>query len=334
MDNSGDGKWRPALWMVVFGAIALVSLLPLLGLVALVSVETLFGVEFRMRSFTGIAILAIGSISMAAVIGYVFLRTLLRPLLELEVRTKQIDAGDLEAFRPLGPRGTREVDSLATSLFKTSKKLMERSSYLTLFATHVSHELKTPLTGIQGAAELLLENEGGMSKAQKNRFLTNIKSDAERMALLSTRLRELAHAEIAGEEGSSPLLPTLEKCVSQNGLSLQINNGEFSLPMTEPNAEIIWQQFTQNAASHDAKKFAVFTRDSDTDLQIYVGDDGEEISEANRPEIFTPFFTTRREEGGTGMGLGIARAMVISHGGSLDVSDRAEFKFVMKFLKS
>lgn len=326
-----NSKWRPALWMIVFGAIALVSLLPLLGLVALVSVESIFGIEFRMRSFTGLAILAVGSISMAAVIGYVFLRTLLRPLQELNARAAEIDAGDLDAFRPMGPRGTREVDSLAQSLFDTSRKLIERNNYLNLFATHVSHELKTPLTAIQGASELLIENDEDMSNEQKSRFLNNIKTDAERMALLSSRLRELAHAELAGMEGSSLLKPVLEKCAVQHNLGLEFDRPDIEIPMIDANSEVVWQQLIQNAASHGAEVFQVHVSRADSGITLHIGDDGDKISEANRREIFTPFFTTRRDEGGTGMGLGIARAMVVSHGGALDVSEKPDFKFQIQF---
>ena len=328
---SKDKKWRPALWMVVFGAIALVSLLPLFGLLALVSVETIFGLEFRMRSVTGLAILALGSIAMAAVIGYVFLRTLLRPLQELNARAAEIDAGNPDAFRPMGPRGTREIDNLAESLFQTSRKLMERNNYLNLFASHVNHELKTPLTSIHGASELLLEAGEDMSTEQSARFLTNIKEDAERMTALSSRLRELAHAEVAANEGSSSLLSVLQACVDEHELILDMDGTDIEFPMAAANSEIVWQQLVQNAAAHGAQRFQVQIVQSATTMFLNIGDDGAEISPANRAELFKPFFTTRRDTGGTGMGLGIAQAMVIGHGGTLDVSDNSEFKFQMQF---
>ena len=56
---------------------------------------------------------------------------------------------------------------------------------------------------------------------------------------------------------------------------------------------------------------------------------GAEISPANEKQMFEDFFTTRREEGGTGMGLGIAQAMLRSHGGNLRASDRGGYKFEM-----
>jgi len=49
--------------------------------------------------------------------------------------------------------------------------------------------------------------------------------------------------------------------------------------------------------------------------------DGEPIADNNRDKVFKPFFTTRRESGGTGMGLEIARSMLRAHHGSINLSD-------------
>ena len=51
--------------------------------------------------------------------------------------------------------------------------------------------------------------------------------------------------------------------------------------------------------------------------RIDIADDGDGISQANQPKVFEPFFTTRRESGGTGMGLGIVQSMLRSHGGTI-----------------
>jgi signal transduction histidine kinase len=48
-----------------------------------------------------------------------------------------------------------------------------------------------------------------------------------------------------------------------------------------------------------------------------MSNDGDPISEANRERIFDAFFTTRRDAGGTGMGLAIVQAIMASHGGSI-----------------
>ena len=56
-------------------------------------------------------------------------------------------------------------------------------------------------------------------------------------------------------------------------------------------------------------------------LRIKVADNGEGVSPNNRSQIFDSFFTTRREKGGTGMGLAIVRAMLDAHGGAIRLLD-------------
>ena len=55
----------------------------------------------------------------------------------------------------------------------------------------------------------------------------------------------------------------------------------------------------------------------ETSVKMTVSNDGDPISEPNREKIFDAFFTTRRDTGGTGMGLAIVQAVMTSHGGSI-----------------
>jgi signal transduction histidine kinase len=62
------------------------------------------------------------------------------------------------------------------------------------------------------------------------------------------------------------------------------------------------------------------SRSADT-ISVAVMNDGEPIADNNRDKLFMPFFTTRRESGGTGMGLEIVRSMLRAHQGSICLSD-------------
>ena len=265
-------KWRPALWMVVFGVFMLVALLPLVGMLVLIAIEYATGFSFKLRSVGGLLILALGSMVMAGIIGVVFLRTLLKPLQLLIARTEEIEAGKADAFRLLDTGGTQEVAALGERFFRLARRLSERSSYLSLFTTHVSHELKTPLTSIQGAAELLLDSDDTMKIEQRQRFLQNIVEDTARLTALSSRLRDLAQAEVADTVGSCDLDSVIKYCAGEAGLSVEIEgNQSLLISISKSNARIIWKQLADNAAQHGAKSISVSIEKNSNGCENYCG---------------------------------------------------------------
>lgn len=87
--------------------------------------------------------------------------------------------------------------------------------------------------------------------------------------------------------------------------------------MSEENLRIVLGHLADNARHHGATRLQVEARAGADAMQIRITDDGSGISSNNRPRIFDNFFTTRREQGGTGMGLSIVRAMLGAHGGEI-----------------
>ena len=69
--------------------------------------------------------------------------------------------------------------------------------------------------------------------------------------------------------------------------------------------------------AHGGPTVAIDVTDRGSDVLIRVSDDGPGISAANAPKIFDAFFTTAREQGGTGLGLPIIQAFVAGVGGSI-----------------
>ena len=100
---------------------------------------------------------AIAVLAITMVIGFVFLRTIARPMHELIARIGDIGRGNRDAFRPLSHYGTREFALLSENFLDMAERLSDRSNYLATFAAHLTHELKSPLTSIKGAGELLLD---------------------------------------------------------------------------------------------------------------------------------------------------------------------------------
>jgi signal transduction histidine kinase len=287
--------------------------------------KQLYG-ERRNVILAGLAVLAV-----ALVIGFLFWRTITGPIRELIRRTEAIARGDRAAIRPLSRHGTREIALLSRSFLKMAARLFDRSDYISTFAAHVSHELKSPLTSIQGAAELLRENGASMTEAERERFLSNIIGDTERLTVLVGRLRDLARADNPQTGGSTSLEAVLSAIRPAFPDIAILAEGDVAVDvrLSAENAAIVLSHLIDNARRHKASEVRIEAARDSQDLRVTLGDDGEGISEKNREKVFDPFFTTRRESGGTGLGLGIVQSMLRAHGGAIRLlpSERgAEFE--------
>lgn len=270
---------------------------------------------------------ALSMIVPTLLIGFLFHRTITGPMRELVERTNLVGKGDRDALRPLRHHGTREVARLSQSFLDMARRLNTRSSFISTFATHVSHELKSPLTSIQGAAELLRDDMDAakpvMTAADRRKFLDNIVADADRLANISGRLRDFARAENPLAVGAAKLSVAIAGLRAAFA-SLDIRaSGDLDTPMriSEDNALIILSNLADNAARHASSTLEVSAVRQGNRLLVTVADDGEGVSPNNRTQIFDSFFTTRRDNGGTGMGLAIVRAMLDAHGGAIRLID-------------
>jgi len=311
-------KWRPRLGLVVFAVLLSVLALPatvVIGFRALDHTTSQMGVIEG--SALGVALL------LTLVIAYVLTRTITGPIEALVQRAEAIGKGGRDAIRPLDSYGTREIATLAQSFLDLAAHLVDRSNYVQSFAAHVSHELKSPLTAVRGAAELLRDDDpdAPMTTEERNRFLDHIIADADRLNLLLGRLRQLAQADLPMAEGRV-LLSEVVAALRRNlaGLDLVMRD-DVEMPLPLEAASIILGHLADNAAQHGATQLNLAAEDDGRTLRLLVSDNGRGISAGNRERVFQPFFSTRREEGGTGMGLDIVRAMLGAHGGSIRLLD-------------
>ncbi len=271
-----------------------------------------------------VALASVAVLSATALIGFMFWRGVSRPIGELMARAQALGAGDRTALAPLRHHGTREVARLAASLRGMAEALFARTDYMRTFAAHVTHELKSPLTAIQGAAELLREADGRMSKAQRDQFLANILADTDRMTKLVTRLRELAEAE-SPELGGTTTLDAIAPQLRQRHAGLQVTlegDTAMPLPISPENLLIVLGHLAENAFRNKAGRITIAVAKTDP-LHIIVTDNGSGVSANNRAKLFDAFFTTHRDTGGTGMGLGIVRALLRAHGGDIALEQSA-----------
>ena len=310
-------KWRPSIALVAYGVLLAVLGLPS-GLIVLV----------RLWGGRGLSNLEIGvlfaSLIATLVTAFVLTRAVTRPIEALVTLTHQIAQGGRNAIRPPDAYGTAELATLSQAFLDLASRLMHRTEYMRSFAAHVSHELKSPLTAIRGSSELLRDEGESMTPAERQKFLETIITETDRLTRLVARLRELAQAEMPIGAGTTTLAMVLPELRAKSGsLDLIVLGDDITIPLPTETIGIVLAHLADNAAQHGATRLTLAATRSGQSTILTVSDNGEGISEGNRDRIFQPFFTTRRESGGTGMGLDIVRALLRAHNADIALQSSA-----------
>ncbi|WP_413740681.1 sensor histidine kinase [Sphingomonas sp. Sphisp66] len=252
-------------------------------------------------------------------------RGIARPIEMLSQATRDVARGGGGGVPEVPRTAAIEIQALYSDFATMADAIDRRSRYLRDFAHAVSHEFKTPLAGIRGVIEIL-EDHADMDEADRRRFLANAGADADRLAQLVTRLLELARADMAepdanaASDGALPLR-RIADAWTDRGLAIALD-----LPDTLPRAampatmlEAIVESLVENSRQAGAAGVTMAATQEDGTLRLHIADDGPGIPEADRARIFEPFFTSRRAAGGTGLGLPIARSLLASHGGTIEL---------------
>jgi signal transduction histidine kinase len=238
-------------------------------------------------------------------------------------------------FEP-GALAPREVITLRDALDHMTDQLTDRARSVEEFARTASHELKTPITAISGAAELLQDGVDSMSPEQRHRFLANIADDARRMEVLVNRLLHLARVQSDPERAVSIDVTAFlrELCGGyREEIGLDLEVGLPPLEIGPSHLETAVRNLVENALRHGGGKgVLVKARRRGDRVEIAVRDAGPGISPANRARVFDRFFTTSRDAGGTGLGLSIVRAVAEARGGSIEFDsgpEGTEFRLIL-----
>lgn len=263
---------------------------------------------------------AIGSLVVATLVALYLSFTISRPLHRLTEAAGRIAAG--ERGVALNLRGRDELGMLARDFDAMARALDARLAYISELAANVSHEFKTPIASVRGAAELLRDGAAD-DPAARQRFLGNILDDAERLSRLVTRLLELSRIE-ARAEARVPMdyRALAESVVARYPAATLAWNAAYDHARAAPDqVETVLTNLLDNAGRFspaDAPVEVVVVGDAHA-FHTTVRDRGAGISEANAARVWDRFFTTARATGGTGLGLSIVRAIVEAHGGTVGV---------------
>ncbi|MEM1428893.1 MAG: HAMP domain-containing sensor histidine kinase [Pseudomonadota bacterium] len=296
-------KWRPPLALVLGGALAGTLAVSFAGLIAF----RYLGQDIGFRNAAMLVALAIAVVT--AILGLLLIRLLLRPVRALSHYASDARGGAGRNTPPPDHFGTRELGTMAEAVIAMAEAFRTREATIRSYSDHVTHELKSPVTAVAAAAELLQDR----AQPGPDRVLVDQIADAaHQMNAQLDALRQVARAREADYRGKTTLagvLPGLHRRF--DALEIDAAHAQAELPLSADGMRIVLDHLLANARAAGASRVDLR---ADPAGRLVVADNGPGVPESEQGHIFEPLYTTRRETGGTGMGLAIVRNVLAAHG--------------------
>ena len=274
------------------------------------------------------------AIGIALLLTFLLSRRMMSPVAVLAAAARRLGRGDLSQRVRL--QGEGEVASLAEA-FNSMAADMEYAEQLRRnMVADVAHELRTPLSNIQGYLEAIRD---GMVEPD----VAAIRSLNEETFLLSRLVNELQELSLA-EAGELKLVYEAEDITNlarqavtpwQPQLTAREISLSVELPDDLPLVNIDWQRVNEvmhnileNAVAHTHKDGAIRVAASHKGkwVEVSVSDTGEGIPAEDLPHVFERFYrvdkSRARATGGSGLGLTIAKRLIEAHGGTIVVQSK------------
>lgn len=274
---------------------------------------------------------------LSAVLALAFLLLISRPMRKLDHSIRELGRGNLES--PIEIRGTRDVVELGQRLDWLRERLLDLEQQKLHFLRNVSHELKTPLTNIREACELLVESEVSAANAQQQGILRILRDNSVRLqAMIEDLLRFGAHGNGDSAHGRDPVaLHTLvAEVIDRQSLfarardvALQTELAPLVVPGSARQLELVVDNLLSNAIKYSPRGGTVALRlyPHEGKVRLDVSDTGPGVRSEHRPRVFDWFFSGPRPRDclvpGTGMGLAIAREYAQRNGGDIQLLETA-----------
>ncbi len=278
----------------------------------------------------------VGAFLLAMGITWIMALLFSRPLILMQQATKKIAIGELETRLDIHSKD--EIGDLAAAINNLAADLQRYRDTRQEFFANISHELRTPITYLEGYAKVV-KNRLYTTEEEKDRYLDIIYQEGVRIQHLVDDLFELAKME----EGKVSLsmewvdlkdvvdqaVQTVSLKAKEKGLELVVHPSE-SVPLIRGDGmrmEQIILNLLENAVRYTEKgHIDVHLHCTSSTLSLSIEDTGIGIPEDERPYIFDRFYRVEksrsRQTGGTGLGLSIVKKLVELQGGSIEVRSK------------
>ncbi len=264
--------------------------------------------------------------------GRFFIRSIVRPVLQVNETASRIAKGDLTAR--VNTSGMHdEIDELCVTFNNMADELSQTERLKNDFISTISHELRTPLTAIKGWGETIVQlSDTDPETTQKG--LSVIISESQRLSDMVEELLDfsrmqngkmnLTKSKIDVLAELDDAVFTLKDRAVREGLELIYNVPHLPLPMYGDPSKIrqVFVNLLDNAIKYNEHggKVIVLAEIKGDKLVIFFTDTGCGISEENIPRVTAKFFRANMSVHGTGIGLAVADEIIKLHDGEMEIN--------------
>lgn len=273
------------------------------------------------------------ALSIGAVLILIVAQLITRPLREMARAADRYARGDFQ--QRIAVQSRDEVGQLAESLNSMANDLDQLEQTRRAFVANVSHELRSPLTSMQGFINGILD--GTVPEAEREHYLGIVLDETRRLNKLISTLLDLSHLD----SGQMPLVKTRfdvnemiyrvlfrqESRVSELNMDVQIDfQSEQCMVNADPDRiEQVLVNLIDNAIKYGRENghITLKTARANNTVTVTIGDDGVGIPGEDLPHVFERFYKADKAHTsgkGTGLGLSIAKSIVDQHGQTIGVT--------------
>ena len=263
--------------------------------------------------------------------GLFFVRSIVRPLGEVEATATRIARGDLATRLP-DTKYNDEIGRLCRTINQMAEDLAETDRLKNEFISSVSHELRTPLTSIKGWVETI-KTINDPDDENYRRGLAVIGTETDRLYTMVEELLDFSRLQngiqmqcqvldLVAEATDAALF--VEARIRQEGLSLVYEEPPDPYPVWADPARLrqVFVNLFDNAIKYSSPGGAIFltlTRTADT-VTAAVRDQGCGIAPEDLDKVKQKFFKARNAVRGSGIGLAVVDEIVRALGGQVDIT--------------
>ncbi len=266
-------------------------------------------------------------------------------------RTDQLIASE-HSLRDQSRRLERAVDAATgelreanQALARSNLELLETDRLRESILANVAHDLRTPLTAIQGAADNLIDGIAGPLGADQREYVAIVRDHAVRLSATVNEVLRVAREQTALVELHTALTNVsdlvadvargLETLARERGVRLEVQTSPAEAPVDADKLRRVLEILLSNAIrfTWQEDEIVLTTGQSEEAVEVLVRDTGIGIGAEDLPRIFERFYRGRSDRSGTGLGLAIARSLVRLHGGEISVQSEpgrgSEFRVLL-----